>query len=82
MYIPSLLEEPADQPARVIPAPQDASILDWLESTGRLMAGPLVDAQFREDDSELIDELAGEEADYEFEEEEDLVSDDEDDFTL
>jgi len=38
IYNPSLREDPIDQPAPVLPTKQETSILDWLESTGRLVA--------------------------------------------
>lgn len=38
LHNPSLREEPLDQAAAVIPHKQETSILDWLESTGRLQA--------------------------------------------
>lgn len=37
MYNPSVRQEPRYEPAAVIPVNRDASILDWLAATGRLI---------------------------------------------
>lgn len=38
MYNPSLRQIPRHLPAEVIPLKQQSSLLDWLESTNRLLA--------------------------------------------
>ncbi|MBE9228719.1 DUF3134 domain-containing protein [Phormidium sp. LEGE 05292] len=57
IYNPSLREDPIDQPAAVIPTKHDTSILDWLESTGRLLARDEVAAQDYSEEGEDIDGL-------------------------
>ena len=58
MYNPSLREQPRDHQAEVIPLNQHTSLLNWLESQGRLLAREpqdesLVDGE--EEISELMD---------------------------
>ena len=60
VYNPSLREEPIDQPASVIPIKQETSILDWLESSGRLLARDEKDPDNGDfDDEEEIEQLMG-----------------------
>lgn len=58
MYNPSLREEPRDQLADVIPLKQESSILDWLETNGRLVAREGHEDDYL-DDEEEISELMG-----------------------
>ncbi|HEY9667174.1 MAG TPA: DUF3134 domain-containing protein [Coleofasciculaceae cyanobacterium] len=59
MYNPSLREEPRDQLAEVIPVKQESSLLDWLESNGRLVARDTQEADDYLVDEEEISELMG-----------------------
>lgn len=59
LYNPSLREEPIDQPAAVISTKHETSILDWLESTGRLLARDEAIAQDYSEEAEDIDGLVG-----------------------
>lgn len=59
VYNPSLREDPIDQPAAVIPTKHETSILDWLESTGRLLARDEVSTQDYSEEAEDIDGLVG-----------------------
>jgi hypothetical protein len=60
MYNPSLRQEPRHEPAAVIPIKQEASILDWLEANGRLLArDEVVDPSYLDDGEEITDELLG-----------------------
>lgn len=59
VYNPSLHEQPIDEPATVIPVKQENSILDWLESSGRLLARDDHEADSYLDDEEEIDQLMG-----------------------
>ncbi|TVQ21625.1 MAG: DUF3134 domain-containing protein [Leptolyngbya sp. DLM2.Bin15] len=57
---PALRESPRSQPAGVIPAQRDASILSWLEGTNRLLeretvGNPLATEEEEEEITELID---------------------------
>lgn len=75
-YNPSLREEPRSQRAAVIPLKQEASILDWLENTGRLLARDIQEVGYREaDGEELNDLMAGEDNSFD-------IDDDDDDLEL
>jgi Protein of unknown function (DUF3134) len=58
LYNPSLRQLPRHEAAEVIPLSQETSILDWLQSTGRLIPRE-DDDQIYVDDEEEIDELMG-----------------------
>jgi len=64
VYNPSLREDPIDQPAAVIPTRHETSILDWLESTGRLLARDEVPAQDYGEEGEDIDGLIVDDVPY------------------
>lgn len=57
MYNPSLRQEHRHEPADVIPLKQEISLLDWLESTGRLIARDSQDPSGYLDEEEEISEL-------------------------
>lgn len=61
MYNPSLRQEPIDQPAAVIPLKHESSILDWLESTGRLLdrEDTQIQAGYLDEAEEEISDLMG-----------------------
>ncbi len=75
-YNPSLREEPRSQRAAVIPLKQESSILDWLESTGRLLARDSQDVNYLEVDGEELNDLMSSE-DNSFD-----IDDDDDDLDL
>lgn len=72
VYNPSLRQEPRDKPASVIPLPQEASILDWLESAGRLRARQVGDFDYVDDEEEINDLMGSDDASF------DEVDDDDD----
>lgn len=53
MYNPSLREESRYKIADVIPLQQETSILDWLESNGRLIAREEKESEFAIDEEEI-----------------------------
>lgn len=55
---PALHEVPRSQPASPIPLQRDASILDWLEGTGRLLSREVVEVDFLENQEELTELMA------------------------
>lgn len=57
MKNPALHETPREQPAAVISVQRDASILDWLEGTGRLLAREAAEPDLLRDDEAEINEL-------------------------
>lgn len=56
MKNPALLQEPRYEPAIVIPLKQEASLLDWLKASGRLIPREPVerDSLSSEDDLEAL----------------------------
>lgn len=77
MYNPSLREEPREQLADVIPVRQETSLLDWLETNGRLIARDTQEDDFLEDEEE-ISELMGVD-DSSYDDDDDDLDDDIDD---
>lgn len=77
MSNPSLREEPREQLADVIPVKQETSLLDWLETNGRLVARDVEDDSYLEDEEE-ISELMGVD-DSAFDDDDDDIGDDIDD---
>ncbi|MBW4425646.1 MAG: DUF3134 domain-containing protein [Nostoc desertorum CM1-VF14] len=53
-----LREEPRNQRADVIPLKQKSSLLDWLQTNGRIIAREVHEPDFQ-DDEEEIDSLMG-----------------------
>ncbi|WP_445635708.1 DUF3134 domain-containing protein [Nostoc sp. DSM 114161] len=69
-----LREEPRNQRADVIPLKQESSLLDWLQSNGRLIARDVHEPDFQ-DDEEEIDSLMGVEdgiGDYDLDDDDDI----------
>lgn len=50
---PSLRQETRTQRAAIIPMQQESSILDWLESSGRLLARDNADFDYLDDEEEI-----------------------------
>ncbi|MCX7594299.1 MAG: DUF3134 domain-containing protein [Fischerella sp.] len=75
-----LREEPRNQRAAVIPLKQESSLLDWLQASGRLIARDAHEPDFTQDSEEEISEFLGGDdgiADYDFDDEDDIVPDEE-----
>lgn len=70
-YNPSLHEEPRKQRAAVIPVKQEPSILDWLESTGRLLAREPQEFDYSEDEEEISELMAVDDGSYDLDDDED-----------
>lgn len=64
VYNPSLREEPRDKPANVLSVRREASILDWLERTGRLRARQQGDFDYVDDEEEINDLMGNDDGDY------------------
>ncbi len=77
MYNPSLREEPREQLADVIPVKQESSLLDWLETNGRLVARDVVDDSYLDDEEEIVELMGGD--DGGFDDDDDDLDDDLDD---
>jgi len=74
-----LREIPRNQRATVIPSRQETSLLDWLQSSGRLIARDVQDPDFRETEEE-IESLMGVEdgiGDFDFDDDDEIVPDEE-----
>jgi hypothetical protein len=68
---PALHEIPRNQTASVIPLQRDASILDWLESTGRLLAREVGDFDYRDDEEEINALMSGDDGSFELDDDDD-----------
>ncbi|MFN3927503.1 MAG: DUF3134 domain-containing protein [Pseudanabaenaceae cyanobacterium] len=83
MHNPALREEPRYQPAPVVGNSRQASMLSWLESTGRLVAKDVAVPDYADDVEDLSDLMAGDEDYIDLEdEEEELIGDEEDEDLL
>lgn len=71
MRNPALHEQPRSQPAAVIPVQRDASILDWLEGTGRLLARETGEAGFQEEEEEINELMAGDDNSFDLDDDDD-----------
>ncbi len=71
MRNPALHEVPRSQPAPVIPQSQDASILNWLESTGRLLSRDGSEYDYRDDEAEINELMAGDDNSFELDDDDD-----------
>jgi hypothetical protein len=69
----ALREEPRNAPARLIPLQRDASILNWLEGTGRLLARDNQDFDYRDDEEEINELMAGEDNSFDLDDDDDLL---------
>lgn len=70
-YNPSLREEPRDQRATVIPLKQETSILDWLESSGRLLARDSNDYDYLDDEEEISELMGGDDSSFDLDDDDD-----------
>jgi hypothetical protein len=55
-----LREEPRNQRAAVIPLKPESSLLDWLQSSGRIIARDVHEPDFSEEEEEITEFLVGE----------------------
>lgn len=70
-YNPSLREEPRNQRATVLPQKRDSSILDWLESSGRLLARDSSDFDYLDEEEEINELMAGDDNSFDLDEDDD-----------
>jgi hypothetical protein len=70
-----LREEPRNQRAAVIPLKQETSLLDWLQSSGRIIARDVHEPDFLEDEEEISEFLGGEDGigDYDLDDDDDGI---------
>jgi Protein of unknown function (DUF3134) len=69
-----LREEPRNQRAAVIPLKQESSLLDWLQSNGRIIARDIHEPDFSDDEEEIADLMGVEDgiADYDLDDDDDI----------
>jgi Protein of unknown function (DUF3134) len=74
-----LREEPRNQRATVIPSKQESSILDWLQSSRRLIARDVHEPNFSEAEAVISDLLGGEDeiSDLDFDDDDISIGEDE-----
>lgn len=68
----SLREEPRDQPAAVIPSKQETSLLDWLESSDRLIARGTQEPEYL-DEEEISELMSVDDVTYEIDTDDDVL---------
>lgn len=76
MYNPSLREEPREQLAPVISVPRETSVLEWLETTNRLLARDPSENDISDDEEEISELMGVDDTDYDEDDDDDLVDDD------
>lgn len=77
MKNPSLREESREQLAEVIPVRQEYSILEWLESNGRLLAREGKDDLLLNEEEEITELMGTDDSLYEDDDDDDVLVDDE-----
>lgn len=78
MYNPSLREESRFKVADVIPVKQEVSLLDWLETNGRLIAREERENEFEVDEEEIAELMSVDDSSYDDsdDDDEDLLDED------
>ncbi|AFZ26990.1 Protein of unknown function (DUF3134) [Cylindrospermum stagnale PCC 7417] len=69
-----LREEPRNQRAAVIPLKQETSLLDWLETSGRVIARNVHEPDFSDEEAEISEFLGGDDgiADLDYDDDDDI----------
>lgn len=75
MYNPSLREESREQLAPVISVQRETSVLEWLETTNRLLARDPSESGIDEDEEEISELMGVDDNDYD-DEDDDMGDDD------
>ncbi|AHJ28179.1 DUF3134 domain-containing protein [Nodularia spumigena CS-584] len=72
-----LSEEPRNQRAPVIPLKQESSMMDWLQTQGRLVARNIQETEFSQQEAEISEFLSSEEGieDYDMDDDSDVSID-------
>ncbi|ACK68288.1 conserved hypothetical protein [Rippkaea orientalis PCC 8801] len=71
-YNPSLRQEPRYEPAAVIPVKHDFALLDWLESTNRLISREIEESSHLLSEDEEISELMDVDDTYDDDDDDDI----------
>ena len=72
MLNPSLREEPREQRAAVIPARNESSLLDWLYSSGRMVARDTQETE-RQEEEEISGLIDVDDVTYDIDDDDDLA---------
>lgn len=75
MFNSPLREEPRNQRAAVIPLKQESSMLDWLQSGGRIIARDVHEPDFSEPEEGISEFLGGDDGigDYDLDDDDDIT---------
>ena len=73
MLNPSLREEPREQRAAVIPARNESSLLDWLYSSGRMVARDTQETERQEEEEEISGLIDVDDVTYDIDDDDDLA---------
>ncbi|MER3432394.1 MAG: hypothetical protein C4288_02950 [Leptolyngbya sp. ERB_1_1] len=73
---PSLRQETRTQRAAVIPMQQESSILDWLESSGRLLARDNADFDYLDEEEEINELMENDGGTFDTDDDDDLELED------
>ncbi|BAY33992.1 hypothetical protein NIES37_53560 [Tolypothrix tenuis PCC 7101] len=68
-----LREEPRNQRAAVIPLKQETSLIDWLQSSGRIIARDVHEPDFQDEEEEISEFLGGEDGIADFDDDDDDI---------
>ncbi|MBW4560178.1 MAG: DUF3134 domain-containing protein [Mojavia pulchra JT2-VF2] len=70
-----LREEPRNQRAAVIPLKQETSLIDWLQTSGRIIARDVHEPDFLNEEEEISEFLGGEDGigDYDLDDDDDIA---------
>lgn len=71
MYNPALHEVSRKQPAAPIPLQRDASILDWLEGTGRLLSRETTDFDYLQEEEEINELMTTDDGSFDLDDDDD-----------
>ncbi|MBD2167208.1 DUF3134 domain-containing protein [Calothrix membranacea FACHB-236] len=69
-----LREEPRNQRAAVIPLKQETSLIDWLQSSGRIIARDVHEPDFQDEEEEISEFLGGEDGIADFDDDDDDIA--------
>lgn len=70
---PALREQPREKPAAVIPPRSDSSILDWLESSGRLLARDTAESDYSEAEEEITALMGSDDSSFDLDDDDDAL---------
>jgi hypothetical protein len=73
MKNPALRQQPREQPATVIPVQRDASILDWLENTGRMLARDSGEVDYPDDEEEISELMGSDDNSFDLDDDDDVL---------